>query len=170
MKVYRLRLVKLLLLGFIVANLVFFYYTWHTLLWRRLGRALAGGVADYEAAGQAKLDGGHGAKLSPKDKLRNANKHIRKSITIVFYGHYNFEQDLRPSIERYLQISVTYLLAQLVIVCGVAIGALQLECCLLLRASLIAAIAIRSKKCCILCSAAVNCCCIILFAASPTLF
>lgn len=98
MKVYRLRLVKLLLFGFIVANLVFFYYTWNTLLWRRLSRALAVG-ADYEA-GPGKLVGGHGAKLSPKDKLRNANKHIRKSITIVFYGHYNFEQDLRPSIER----------------------------------------------------------------------
>lgn len=102
MKVYRLRLVKLLLFGFIVANLVFFYYTWNTLLWRRLSRALAGGVSADNEAGKAKTDGGHGGKLTPKDKLRNANKHIRKSITIVFYGHYNFEQDLRPSIERYL--------------------------------------------------------------------
>lgn len=102
MKVYRLRLVKLLLFGFIVANLVFFYYTWNTLLWRRLSRALAGGVSADNEAGKAKTDGGNGGKLSPKDKLRNANKHIRKSITIVFYGHYNFEQDLRPSIERYL--------------------------------------------------------------------
>lgn len=102
MKVYRLRLVKLLLFGFIVANLVFFYYTWNTLLWRRLSRALAGGASADNEAGKAKTDGGNGGKLSPKDKLRNANKHIRKSITIVFYGHYNFEQDLRPSIERYL--------------------------------------------------------------------
>lgn len=122
MKVYRLRLVKLLLFGFIVANLVFFYYTWNTLLWRRLSRALAVGT-DYEA-GPAKVEGGHGAKLSPKDKLRNANKHIRKSITIVFYGHYNFEQDLRPSIERCVyakeQKIVAYFRAQLVIVGGTA--------------------------------------------------
>ncbi|KAH8415982.1 hypothetical protein KR222_005675 [Zaprionus bogoriensis] len=103
MKVYRLRLVKVLLCGFIVANLVFFYYTWNTLLWRRFTRALSGdaGGGDMD---RAKADGVHGAKLSPKDKLRNANKHIRKSITIVFYGHYNFEQDLRPSIESILDV------------------------------------------------------------------
>jgi len=96
MKVYRLRLVKLLLLGFILANLIFFYYTWNSLLWRRISRALSG--TDFEP--KPKADEAHGTKLSPKDKARNANKHIRKSITIVFYGHYNFEQDLRPSIER----------------------------------------------------------------------
>ncbi|XP_034477211.1 uncharacterized protein LOC117783775 [Drosophila innubila] len=96
MKVFRLRLVKLLLLGFILANLIFFYYTWNTLLWRRISRALSG--TDGEP--KPKVDAAHGTKLSPKDKARNANKHIRKSITIVFYGHYNFEQDLRPSIER----------------------------------------------------------------------
>lgn len=95
MKIFRLRLVKLLLFGFIIANLVFFYYTWNTLLWRRISSALSG------EAGEARpKSDGIRAKLSPKDKARNANKHIRKSITIVFYGHYNFEQDLRPSIER----------------------------------------------------------------------
>ncbi|KAH8405603.1 hypothetical protein KR215_004245 [Drosophila sulfurigaster] len=100
MKVYRLRLVKLLLLGFILANMIFLYYTWNTLLWRRISRALSGAGEDP----QPRAEGVHGAKLSPKDKVRNANKHIRKSITIVFYGHYNFEQDLRPSIESILDV------------------------------------------------------------------
>ncbi|KAH8258284.1 hypothetical protein KR038_009271 [Drosophila bunnanda] len=99
MKVFRLRLVKLLLLGFLLANLVFFYYTWNTLLWRRISRALSG-----EAAGAEEPEPPKAAKLSPKDKVRNANKHIRKSITIVFYGHYNFEQDLRASIDSILDV------------------------------------------------------------------
>ncbi|KAL7735656.1 hypothetical protein ACLKA6_002540 [Drosophila palustris] len=106
MKVYRLRLVKLLLLGFILANLIFFYYTWNTVLWRRISRALSGTDGDPQSQSQTqpKADGAQGTKLSPKDKARNANKHIRKSITIVFYGHYNFEQDLRPSIESILDV------------------------------------------------------------------
>jgi len=97
MKVFRLRLVKLLLLGFLLANLVFLYYTWNTLLWRRISRALSGESQPAEEPPKA-------AKLSPKEKLRNANKHIRKSITIVFYGHYNFEQDLKASIDSILDV------------------------------------------------------------------
>ncbi|EDX07989.1 GD25239 [Drosophila simulans] len=97
MKVFRLRLVKLLLLGFLLANLVFLYYTWNTLLWRRISRALSGESLPAEEPPKA-------AKLSPKEKLRNANKHIRKSITIVFYGHYNFEQDLKASIDSILDV------------------------------------------------------------------
>ncbi|ALC41272.1 CG15651 [Drosophila busckii] len=97
MKVYRLRLVKLLLLGFILANMLFFYYTWNSLFWRRISNALTGGAAEAKAKSVS-------AKLTPKDKTRNANKHIRKSITIVFYGHYNFEQDLRASIDSILNI------------------------------------------------------------------
>lgn len=98
MKVFRLRLVKILLLGFLLANLVFFYYTWNTLLWRRISRALSGDPGS-EPEDLPKV-----AKLSPKDKVRNANKHIRKSITIVFYGHYNFEQDLKASIDSILDV------------------------------------------------------------------
>ncbi|KAH8320764.1 hypothetical protein KR067_008981 [Drosophila pandora] len=98
MKVFRLRLVKLLLLGFLLANLVFFYYTWNTLLWRRISRALSGDPGS-EPEDMPKV-----AKLSPKDKVRNANKHIRKSITIVFYGQYNFEQDLKASIDSILDV------------------------------------------------------------------
>ncbi|XP_016947620.1 ribitol 5-phosphate transferase FKRP [Drosophila biarmipes] len=97
MKVFRLRLVKVLLLGFLLANLVFLYYTWNTLLWRRISKALSGESLAAEEPPKA-------AKLSPKDKVRNANKHIRKSITIVFYGHYNFEQDLRASIDSILDV------------------------------------------------------------------
>ncbi|KAH8280381.1 hypothetical protein KR018_005236 [Drosophila ironensis] len=102
MKVFRLRLVKLLLLGFLLANLVFFYYTWNTLLWRRISRALTGESA--EPDGSPKAAASSAVKLSPKEKMRNANKHIRKSITIVFYGHYNFEQDLRASIDSILAV------------------------------------------------------------------
>ncbi|XP_068143770.1 ribitol 5-phosphate transferase FKRP [Drosophila tropicalis] len=100
MKVFRLRLVKLLLLGFLVANLIFIYYAWNTLLWRRISRALGGTDGD----GDGHANGPTAKPLSPKDKIRNANKHIRKSITIMFYGHYNFEQDLRSSIENILEI------------------------------------------------------------------
>ncbi|EDW01324.1 GH21378 [Drosophila grimshawi] len=101
MKIFRLRLVKLLLFGFIIVNLILLYYTWNSLLWRRITRALGGGAGSET---KPKADAMHGAKLSPKDKARNANKHIRKSITIVFFGHYNFEQDLRPSIESILDV------------------------------------------------------------------
>ncbi|KAH8373080.1 hypothetical protein KR009_011484 [Drosophila setifemur] len=97
MKVFRLRLVKLLLLGFLLANLVFLYYTWNTLLWRRISRALSGKSGEAEEPPKV-------AKLTPKEKVHNANKHIRKSITIVFYGHYNFEQDLRASIDSILDV------------------------------------------------------------------
>ncbi|XP_017868208.1 PREDICTED: fukutin-related protein [Drosophila arizonae] len=100
MKIFRLRSVKLVLIGFIIVNLVFFYYTWNSFLWRRISRALTGEATDTKPKSEAV----HGPKISPKDKARNANKHIRKSITIVFYGHYNFEQDLRPSIESILDV------------------------------------------------------------------
>ncbi|BFG04808.1 fukutin-related protein [Drosophila madeirensis] len=94
MKVLRLRMAKLMLLGVLLVNLIFLYYTWNTLLWRRISRVLAGGEELEPKA----------PKLTPKEKVRNANKHIRKSITIVFYGHYNFEQDLRASIDSILDV------------------------------------------------------------------
>ncbi|XP_030387249.1 fukutin-related protein [Scaptodrosophila lebanonensis] len=97
MKIFRFRLVKVLLLAFLIVNLVFFYYTWNTLLWRRISKALASSSSEPKAGPQV-------GKLSAKDKARNANKHIRKSITIVFYGHYNFEHDLKATIDSILDV------------------------------------------------------------------
>lgn len=41
---------------------------------------------------------------SPKDKARNAFKHIRKSMTIVFRNFYTFENDIKESIDSILNV------------------------------------------------------------------
>lgn len=41
---------------------------------------------------------------SPKEKARNAFKHIRKSITIVFRTFYTFENDIKDSIDSILDV------------------------------------------------------------------
>lgn len=39
-----------------------------------------------------------------KDKAKHTNKHIKKSITVVFRSFYNFENDLKSSINNILEV------------------------------------------------------------------
>ncbi|CAD7015386.1 unnamed protein product [Ceratitis capitata] len=111
MKVMRIRHAKLIVGLVVIANLILFYYSWKSTIWKSLTSTLMpndGGdrtaSADNELTGGATSGrGGVGGK-SPRDKLKNANKHIRKSITVVFRSFYNFENDLKASIDNLLDI------------------------------------------------------------------
>lgn len=113
MKVMRIRHAKLIVAVVVIANLILFYYSWKSTIWKSLTSTLMpSDAAERAASADNELGGagagagaaGRGAGKSPRDKLKNANKHIRKSITVVFRSFYNFENDLKASIDNLLDI------------------------------------------------------------------
>ncbi|XP_011205600.2 ribitol 5-phosphate transferase FKRP [Bactrocera dorsalis] len=111
MKVMRIRHAKLIVAVVVIANLILFYYSWKSTIWKSLTSTLMPGdaaeraaSADNELGGMGAGAAGRGGGKSPRDKLKNANKHIRKSITVVFRSFYNFENDLKASIDNLLDI------------------------------------------------------------------
>ncbi|XP_017484571.1 PREDICTED: fukutin-related protein [Rhagoletis zephyria] len=111
MKVMRIRHAKLIVTLVVIANLILFYYSWKSTIWKSLASTLMlpsdaaerAAAANNELMGAGSAASGRAGK-SPRDKLKNANKHIRKSITIVFRSFYNFENDLKASIDNLLDI------------------------------------------------------------------
>lgn len=109
----RIRHAKLIVAVVVIANLILFYYSWKSTIWKSLTSTLMpSDAAERAASADNELGGagagagaaGRGAGKSPRDKLKNANKHIRKSITVVFRSFYNFENDLKASIDNLLDI------------------------------------------------------------------
>lgn len=89
----RLRHAKLIILLIVIGNLVLFYYSWRSFLWKSVLD-----INDPIHPVTEKM------KITVKDKVKTANKHIRKSITIVFRNFFTFENDLRASIDNILEV------------------------------------------------------------------
>lgn len=112
MKVMRIRHAKLIVAVVVIANLILFYYSWKSTIWKTLTSTLMpSDAAERAASADNELGGGvgvgaagRGVGKSSRDKLKSANKHIRKSITVVFRSFYNFENDLKASIDNLLDI------------------------------------------------------------------
>ncbi|XP_055920755.1 ribitol 5-phosphate transferase FKRP [Eupeodes corollae] len=96
MKIMRLRHAKLIIILIVLANLVLFYYTWKSVLWKSI-------VDPGDESGNNQLQKSKTPQTA-KDKIKTANKHIRKSITIVFRTFYTFENDIKASIDSILEI------------------------------------------------------------------
>ncbi|TMW43129.1 hypothetical protein DOY81_011792 [Sarcophaga bullata] len=111
MKIMRLRHAKLIVLLIVIANLILFYYSWKSTLWKNIAASLTlPSLESYDLLKtpsqyqhQQQQQQQH-AEKSPKEKARNAFKHIRKSITIVFRNFYTFENDIKDSIDSILDV------------------------------------------------------------------
>lgn len=111
MKIMRLRHAKLIVLLIVIANLILFYYSWKSTLWKNIAASLTlPSMESYDLLKNPsqQLHQQHqqqqNGEKSPKEKARNAFKHIRKSITIVFRNFYNFENDIKDSIDSILDV------------------------------------------------------------------
>lgn len=110
----RLRHAKLIAALVVLANLILLYYSWKSMLWKNLtgddpsSPQQSGGQLDdplnQSRQQQQQQAGGNPGIKSPKDKIKNANKHIRKSMTVIFRNIYNYENDLKASIDSILEV------------------------------------------------------------------
>ncbi|XP_058976576.1 ribitol 5-phosphate transferase FKRP-like [Musca domestica] len=102
MKIMRLRHAKLIVVLIVIANLILFYYSWKSTLWKNIAASLT--LPSLETYDLLKKPSQAHVEKSPKEKARNAFKHIRKSITIVFRTFYTFENDIKDSIDSILDV------------------------------------------------------------------
>lgn len=89
----RLKFTKLLSVFIIFLNLVIFYYSW---------RYFLASNQEQQSNDISKVQPKTTQK--PKDKIQSANKHLKKSITIVFREFLHFENDLKQSIDNVLNV------------------------------------------------------------------
>lgn len=105
MKIMRLRHAKLIVLLIVIANLILFYYSWKSTLWKNIAASLTlPSMESYDLLKNPSQQQQQNVEKSPKEKARNAFKHIRKSITIVFRNFYTFENDIKDSIDSILDV------------------------------------------------------------------
>ncbi|XP_055380690.1 MATH and LRR domain-containing protein PFE0570w [Condylostylus longicornis] len=81
----RFRPSKLLVVFIIIINIILFYYTWKSFIWKTVLNTSSPSILF-------------------NNKIIKTSKHLRKSITIVFRNIYNFENDLKSSIDSILEI------------------------------------------------------------------
>lgn len=91
----RLKFTKLLTVFIIFINLAVFYYSW---------RYFLAPVQDPELVIQSKLQSLVKTTQKPKDRIQSANKHLKKSLTIVFREFFHFDNDLKQSIDNILNV------------------------------------------------------------------
>ncbi|KNC25593.1 hypothetical protein FF38_05803 [Lucilia cuprina] len=106
MKIMRLRHAKLIVLLIVIANLILFYYSWKSTLWKNIAASLTlPSMESYDLLkNPSQQHQQQHVEKSPKEKARNAFKHIRKSMTIVFRNFYTFENDIKDSIDSILDV------------------------------------------------------------------
>ncbi|XP_075169320.1 ribitol 5-phosphate transferase FKRP [Haematobia irritans] len=102
MKIMRVRHAKLIVVLIVIANLILFYYSWKSTLWKNIAASLT--LPNMESYDLLRKPTQPHVEKSPKDRARNAFKHIRKSITIVFRTFYTFENDIKDSIDSILDV------------------------------------------------------------------
>lgn len=102
----RIKYAKLITLFIIVFNILIVYYTWKFFISINIlnDKTLISNSGDVVGGG-----GGGAAQLkfltttspthNPKNRIQVTNKHIKKLVTIVFRDIYNFDNDLKNSIE-----------------------------------------------------------------------
>lgn len=91
-KMVRLKYAKLLTVLVLAVNVILIFYTWK---WFLSGQTTNPSTMDSKA-----LNGSN----KQKDRTHNTNKHIKKTITIVFRDFYHFENDLHHSIDSILNL------------------------------------------------------------------
>ncbi|XP_037941711.1 fukutin-related protein [Teleopsis dalmanni] len=102
MKIMRLRHAKVVIAIVVIANIILFYYSWKSTFWKSITSSLTATSNDLNIADTQQIQ--MQLAKSSKDKSKNANKHIRKSITIVFRTFYTFENDLKATIDSILSV------------------------------------------------------------------
>lgn len=88
----RLKYAKLLTVLVLAVNVILIFYTWK---WFLSGQSTAPSTVDSNAVN---------GKNKQKDRTHNTNKHIKKTITIIFRDFYHFENDLHHSIDSILNL------------------------------------------------------------------
>jgi fukutin-related protein len=85
----RIKYAKLVTIFIILANILIFYYSWKYFISFNLNLEVE--TTPPQPPAQLKAQ-------KPKDRIQLANKHMKKSLTIVFRDFYHFENDLKQSI------------------------------------------------------------------------
>ncbi|KAG4076969.1 hypothetical protein HA402_015956 [Bradysia odoriphaga] len=88
----RLKYSKLCTFLIIAFNIFLCYYIWKLFIGKTIGKSMKFPNA-YNAITPVT------EKPKPKDRIQSTNKHIKKTITIIFRDFYHFENDLKLSIE-----------------------------------------------------------------------
>lgn len=88
----RLKYSKLCTLFIIAFNIYLVYYTWKLFVGKTIGKSTKFPNANNAISPVTE-------KPKPRDRIQSTNKHIKKTITIVFRDFYHFENDLKLSIE-----------------------------------------------------------------------
>lgn len=89
----RLKYAKLVTIFVFLVNVILLYYTWKWFLF--------GEQQENSTATAIKL---LNDKSKQKDRIQSTNKHIKKTITIIFRDFYHFENDLQHSIDSILNL------------------------------------------------------------------
>lgn len=87
----RLKYSKLCTLLIIAFNIFLVYYTWKLFIGKTIGKSMKFANTNPIAPVTE--------KPKPKDRIQSTNKHIKKTITVIFRDFYHFENDLKLSIE-----------------------------------------------------------------------
>lgn len=95
----RLKHAKLIILVIVLINLILFYNSWKNFM----KKTVLIPVEPHEFRDKFN-NYQQSTDKSFKDKSKNSSKHIKKSITVVFRSFYNFENDLKSSIDNLLDI------------------------------------------------------------------
>lgn len=88
----RLKYAKLLTVLVVAINVILIFYTWK---WFLSGETTTSSTADSKSSNGSNKQ---------KDRTHNTNKHIKKTITIIFRDFYHFENDLHHSIDSILNL------------------------------------------------------------------
>lgn len=115
----RLKYSKLITFLIVAINIFLVFYTWKLfmttssafgnlsatvpLVVTQSSQMSAGAASDNNAGMEQQQQ--HTQKpVKPKDKIQTANKHIKKTITIIFRDFYHFDNDLKGSIDSILTL------------------------------------------------------------------
>lgn len=99
----RLKYAKLITIVVFVINIFLLYYTWKWFL-------VSKSESDSTVTGSIV----HNEKNRQKERIQSTNKHIKKTITIIFRDFYHFENDLQHSIDSILNLIPN---VQILVVC-----------------------------------------------------
>lgn len=89
----RLKYAKLITIIVFIVNMILLYYTWKWFL-----------VGESEPNPTVVNSFATNEKAKQKERIQSANKHIKKTITIIFRDFYHFENDLQHSIDCILNL------------------------------------------------------------------
>lgn len=93
----RLKFSKIFTFLIIAFNVFLVYYTWKIFIGKTIGKSIKFSNTNIAISPVTE-------KPKPKDRIQSTNKHIKKTITIIFRDFYHFENDLKLSIESIVSL------------------------------------------------------------------